>query len=376
MELFAHFRLNITSLLFFNLLPLSYFAVHRNYWYRPDILRRFDLLLNAVCILLTILVSARVIASQAYAREQMILSLLHLMPLAFTLIAVSWFRIVRKEIEKGLPGRKEKVEVQTGYDPIPMNMSVEKLGWNDLIIDAALREELTSVISLLKDPSTAVRYGIQVPRGILLDGPPGTGKTTVAKVIASTASLSFFPLRMDEVVSKWVGDSEKNLSKLFRAAQQHAPSVIFIDEVDSVGHGRSMGGQQWAENLLNHLLQLIDGVIRTEGLYIIAATNRADLVDPALRRAGRLNRVIQVPLPGFDSRVKLFALHLSKLKLEQDVDLNLLSTLTEGRSGADVREICNRAGLNAFKRESAAGKRVYTVKREDLEKALREFLGV
>jgi len=260
-----------------------------------------------------------------------------------------------------------------GYAPEPLNQAVEKLSWDDLIIDSELREELSSVVELLKDPDAAKQYGIEPPKGILLNGPPGTGKTTLAKVIANQAGLSFFNLQIDEVVSKWVGDSEKNLTRLFESAQSCAPSVIFIDEIDSIAKNRAEGNNQHSDSLLNHLLQLIDGVIKRKGIYIIAATNRADLVDPALKRGGRLNRVIEVPLPNDFARAQMFKLHLSKLKLAKPVDCKQLAVRTAGRSGADIKAICNQAGLNAFKRESAQGSRVYLVYPDDLERALRAF---
>lgn len=260
--------------------------------------------------------------------------------------------------------------------PQPLNDKIEHITWDDLIVDDALKQELMSVVDLLKDPQTARRYGIDVPKGILLNGPPGTGKTTLAKVIANTANLSFFVLQTNEIVSKWVGESEKNLTRLFKAAAKHAPSVIFIDEIDSIGKNRAEGNAQHADSLLNHLLQLIDGVIKMDGIYIIAATNRADLVDPALTRGGRLNRTIEVPPPNREARRALFNLYLSKLKLAGNVNLDRLADACSGRSAADIRAICNQAGLNAYKRESISNKRDYLVQPSDLQAALADFAAV
>jgi transitional endoplasmic reticulum ATPase len=257
--------------------------------------------------------------------------------------------------------------------PQALNGKVEVITWRDIIIDEDVKRELQSVVELLKDPGTAERYGIKVPRGILLNGPPGTGKTTIAKVIANEAGLSFFSVQADEIISKWVGESEKNLSRLFHTAAKQAPSIIFIDEIDSIAKSRAEGNAQHSDNLLNHLLQLIDGVVSRDGVYIIGATNRADLVDVALKRGGRLNKVIEIPLPSQQAREQLFSMFLSKLPLSELVDTVRLAHLTDGRCAADIREICNQAGLNAFKRESTRGSRQYSVTARDLESAVEEW---
>lgn len=307
-----------------------------------------------------------------------LLPILHFFPLVLNFFLLHFgaaFVYGGRRITAPAVDNSVKKEVDTtSYTPTPVNKDVEATNWNQLIIDDSLREELMSIVELLKDSKTAMRYGIEVPKGILLSGPPGTGKTSIAKVIATTTGMAFFSLKSDEVVSKWVGDSEKNLTKLFEAAKKHMPAIIFMDEVDSIGGSRQGGdSQKWHDNLLNHLLQLVDGLVKSEGLYIIAATNRPDLVDAALKRSGRLNRVIEVPLPGFEARAKLFQLYLARLNLGEAVDLGVLSQLTNGKSCADIKEICNQAALNSFKRESAQGKRAYTVSNIDIAMALEAF---
>ena len=371
MQLLLAFKPSLVTLLFFNVLPFIYFGYHAKYWYLPENLKRFDFLLwlTSIALALFVLVMMLRLSASGDAGSDRLLMLLHLSPALITIIMITNSRRSPR-VSSGAGAAADGSD----FKPIVLNQSIEKLTWDDLIIDDELKHELITIVKLLKEPKLSKRYGIELPRGIMLNGPPGTGKTSIAKVIASTAKLSFFVLKMDEIVSKWVGESEKNLAKLFEAAQRHAPAVIFIDEIDSIGKSRS-GSQAWADNLVNQLLQLISGVLTREGVYIIAATNRAELVDEALKRAGRLNKVIEVGLPNFEARKKIFQLYLSKIPLAESVDVEHLAHITEKRSPADIREICNRAGLNAFQRESAAGQRAYKVTHYDLEAAWQQVLG-
>ncbi len=372
-------QLNLNTLLLFLAVPFLYFFFHVRYWYKPQTFQAFDAFLTGATIILGTIVSLKMlhaIGERNLQAEDTKIIILHLAPLLLTILILKQGKtsagFIPRRFRSHIPGAAAPAQA-AGYLPSPLNKDVERVTWDNLIVEDSLKAELVSVINLLKDPKTAKKYGIDVPKGILLTGPPGTGKTSIAKVIAHTAGLSFFVLKMDEVVSKWVGESEKNLSALFHAAAQHSPAVIFIDEVDSIGKSRSGANPTYADNLLNHLLQLIDGVVRTEGLYIVAATNRADLVDEALKRPGRLTKILDVPLPDAAQREQIFNLYLSKLHLDAEINMSDLIAVTEGNSAADIKEICNQAGLNAFKRESLEGKKSYRIRSQDLHLALKDF---
>ncbi len=376
MNLIEAFEPSLMTLLVVNLLPFVYFMYHARLWHNLEKLKQSDFGLLLISLIASLFIALKIFRGwYDFDNESLLLTFLHLFPLITTILILRG-NTLQKQISK--VANEQKAADGGNYSPKPLGKDLTSLNWDNLIISDTLKKELLAVINLLKDPSATEKYGIEMPKGILLAGPPGTGKTTIARVIAQRAGLSFFVLSMDDIVSKWVGESEKNLTKLFQAARKHAPAVIFVDEVDSIGRSRSSGGQAWSENLLNHLLQLIDGVVEAKGLYVIAATNRPDLVDPALKRAGRLNKVIEIPAPDFTARYRLFEYYLSKLSLSDDVDINHLADSTDGLSAADISAICNQAGLNAFSRESTSGggnKRAYKVVYDDLFKALEERVG-
>ena len=362
-------------------LPLLLVYFDGAFWARPKLLRfiRFNLFFLSLVIGVRATYELLLVAVTKPFDATLATALFTHLPLAIFIALATWQGGVRAAKSSGLHTKNGKLvegSSDSGELPLPQNEAVEALSWDDLIVGATVQQELETVVELLKNPDAATRYGIDAPKGILLFGPPGTGKTTIAKVMANQAGLSFFALRADQVISKFVGESEKNLSKLFAAAAKHAPSVVFIDEVDSIASQRNSGQQQWADRVLNHLLQLMDGVLKIDGVYVIAATNRPELVDEALTRAGRLSRSIEIPLPDADARVALLGLYTDKLNLEPGLDLPTLAQHLDGVSPADIRELCNRAGMNAYQREAVLGKkqRSYIVSRNDFFAALKEVV--
>ena len=212
-----------------------------------------------------------------------------------------------------------------------------------------------------KQPQKYTELGGKIPKGALLVGPPGTGKTLLAKAVAGEADVPFFSLSGSDFVEMFVGVGASRVRDLFRQAKEKAPCIIFIDEIDAVGRARgknpSMGGNDERENTLNQLLTEMDGFGSNSGVIILAATNRADILDKALLRAGRFDRQIHVDLPDLNERKEVFGVHLKPLKLDESVDLDLLARQTPGFSGADIANVCNEAALIAARHgKNAVGK--------------------
>ena len=249
--------------------------------------------------------------------------------------------------------------------------SVKRLTWDDLILQDEVIAELKRLVKVIENPDMTQRLGIEPPKGILLYGPPGTGKTTVAKVIANEAHASFFSISPSDVYSKWLGESERNVNKIFEEARRYKPSIIFIDEIDALmGKRGAWEGAVWADKLVNQILQEIDGIKDTAHVFIIGATNAPDAVDPALLRGGRLSIQIEIPLPGKPEREKLFELFLIKTQQASDVNVEELTDLTDGYSGADIKEICHRAMLDVFDRSEG---KATEMTQEDLRRSIQKY---
>ena len=233
--------------------------------------------------------------------------------------------------------------------------------------------EVEEIVHFLKNPAKYTQLGGKIPKGALLVGPPGTGKTLLAKAVAGEAHVPFFSLAGSDFVEMFVGVGASRVRDLFQKAKEKAPCIIFIDEIDAVGRARgknnNLGGNDERENTLNQLLTEMDGFGTNSGIIVLAATNRADILDSALLRAGRFDRQIYVDLPDVHDRKEIFLVHLRPLKIDDTVDVDLLARRTPGFSGADIANICNEAALIAAR----AGKDF--VSREDFMNAIDRVVG-
>lgn len=226
-----------------------------------------------------------------------------------------------------------------------------KVTFKDVAGQASAKQEVQEIVEFLKSPKKFTDLGGKIPKGALLVGPPGTGKTLLAKAVAGEANVPFFSMSGSDFVEMFVGVGASRVRDLFRQAKEKAPCIIFIDEIDAVGRARgknpSMGGNDERENTLNQLLTEMDGFGTNSGVIILAATNRVDILDKALLRAGRFDRQIHVDLPDLNERKEVFKVHLRPVKIDDSVDVDLLARQTPGFSGADIANVCNEAALIA-----------------------------
>ncbi|MFP4619759.1 MAG: ATP-dependent zinc metalloprotease FtsH [Bacteroidales bacterium] len=236
-----------------------------------------------------------------------------------------------------------------------------KVDFNDVAGLDEAKVEVKEVVEFLKNPQKYTELGGKIPKGVLLVGPPGTGKTLLAKAVAGEASVPFFSISGSDFVEMFVGVGASRVRDLFKQAKEKAPCIIFIDEIDAIGRARgknpSMGANDERENTLNQLLAEMDGFSNNIGIIIIAATNRADMLDKALLRAGRFDRQVHVDLPDLNERKEILKVHIKPLKVEKDLELEFLAKQTPGFSGADIANVANEAALIAARKaKKAVGK--------------------
>ncbi len=260
-------------------------------------------------------------------------------------------------------------------DPAVLTMEIEEkpnVTYSDI---GGLKEqirEIREIVELpLKNPKLFEKVGIDPPKGVLLYGPPGTGKTLLARAVARESNAVFIKLVGSELVRKYIGEGARLVRELFALAREKAPSIIFIDELDAIGAKRVdslTSGDREVQRTLMQLLAEMDGFDPRGDVKIIAATNRPDMLDPALLRPGRFDRLIEIPLPDHEARIEIFKIHTRKMNLDKDVDMEYLASRTEGASGADIKAICTEAGMFAIR------DRRDIVKLIDFEKAIEKVM--
>ena len=290
----------------------------------------------------------------------------------FILIVGVWVLIMRR-MGGGAGGPGGVFNVGKSKAQLFEKNETNRITFKDVAGQAEAKQEVQEIVEFLKKPEKYTELGGKIPKGALLVGPPGTGKTLLAKAVAGEADVPFFSLSGSDVVEMFVGVGASRVRDLVRQAKEKAPCIIFIDEIDAIGRARgknpAMGGNDERENTLNQLLTEMDGFGTNSGVIILAATNRVDILDKALLRAGRFDRQIHVDLPDLNERKEVFGVHLKPLKLDQSVDIDLLARQTPGFSGADIANVCNEAALIAARHNKKK------VEKEDFLAAVDRIIG-
>lgn len=294
--------------------------------------------------------------------------------LPFLLIIGLWIFIFRRMSKGGGPGGAGNIfSVGKSKAQLFDKETTAKVDFKDVAGLEEAKVEVMEIVDFLKNPKKYTDLGGKIPKGALLVGPPGTGKTLLAKAVAGEANVPFFSMSGSDFVEMFVGVGASRVRDLFRQAKEKSPCIIFIDEIDAIGRARGknsgFSGNDERENTLNQLLTEMDGFGSNQGVIIIAATNRADILDRALLRAGRFDRQIHVELPDYKERVDIFKVHLRPIKLEENFDLTFLAKQTPGFSGADIANVCNEAAL------IAARKNKHSVERQDFLDAIDRIIG-
>jgi cell division protease FtsH len=276
--------------------------------------------------------------------------------LPFGIIFLIWFFVMRRMAGGGSGGGGGQIfNIGKSKAQLYDKGKSTNVTFKDVAGLEGAKEEIVEIVEFLKNPKKYTEIGAKIPKGALLVGPPGTGKTLLAKAVAGEAKVPFFSLSGSDFVEMFVGVGASRVRDLFRQAKEKAPAIIFIDEIDAIGRARGknngFNSNDERENTLNQLLTEMDGFGTNSGVIILAATNRADVLDSALLRAGRFDRQIYVDMPDLNERKEIFQVHLKPLKLETDVDVDFLSKQTPGFSGADIANLCNEAALIAARKD-------------------------
>jgi cell division protease FtsH len=275
--------------------------------------------------------------------------------LPFALIIIIWIFVMRRMSGGGGGGGGQIFSIGKSKAQVYEKGKTTNVTFKDVAGLQGAKEEIVEIVEFLKNPKKYTELGAKIPKGALLVGPPGTGKTLLAKAVAGEAKVPFFSLSGSDFVEMFVGVGASRVRDLFRQAKEKAPSIIFIDEIDAIGRARGknngFNSNDERENTLNQLLTEMDGFGTNSGVIILAATNRADVLDSALMRAGRFDRQIYVDMPDINERKEIFQVHLKPLKLDKNIDIDFLAKQTPGFSGADIANLCNEAALIAARKD-------------------------
>lgn len=284
-----------------------------------------------------------------------------------------WLFIFRRISRGGGPGGANIFSVGKSKAQLFDKESTVKIDFKDVAGLEEAKVEIMEIVDFLKNPKKYTDLGGKIPKGVLLVGPPGTGKTLLAKAVAGEANVPFFSMSGSDFVEMFVGVGASRVRDLFKQAKDKAPCIVFIDEIDAIGRARgknvNFSANDERENTLNQLLTEMDGFASNQGVIILAATNRADILDRALMRAGRFDRQIHVELPDLKERLEIFMVHLKPLKLDKNFDISFLAKQTPGFSGADIANVCNEAALIAARKEKVQ------VEKQDFLDAIDRIIG-
>lgn len=284
-------------------------------------------------------------------------------------------RIPTQTLDKIRVSRQHFIDAMKQVEPSAMReVLIQKphVSWDDVGGLEKEKEKLREMVELpLLRPELFLKAGIRPAKGILLSGPPGTGKTLLAKAIATETNANFISIKGPELVSKWVGESEKHVRDIFKKARQVAPAIIFFDEFDSISKARGSSFNDSNEKMVNQLLTELDGVEELERVMIIAATNRADLIDKALLRPGRFDAIVELSIPDEQTRKKIFEVHTKNMPLEKNINIDDYAKKTEGWTGAEISGVCREAGMISIKRAYKEKNKEVTIKKEDFDTAIK-----
>ena len=278
---------------------------------------------------------------------------------------------VTKTRPRGIVRMTSHTKLQVLTEPAPEAKRVPRTTYEDI---GGLKEQIQRIREMvelpMRHPEVFQRLGMDAPKGVLLHGPPGCGKTLLARAVSNESDVNFLSINGPEIMSKYYGESEARIRKMFKQAQKDGPSIIFIDELDAIAPKREEVRGEVERRVVAQLLALLDGLSGRGNVVVIAATNRPDIVDPAVLRPGRLDRMIYVPEPDKSSRLEIFKIHTKDIPLSKDVDMKELARVTKGYSGADIASVCREAAINGLRRDINTEEVTFSDFKEAMERIL------